>query len=456
MATFHRYLLGLIAGLYLLLAGQYALLTPAWQVPDEPAHYNYIRQIAEEGRLPIIKTGDWDSDYQARLISSGFASQYTGEMGRIEYEDHQPPLYYLLASPVYALSGGDLRALRLFSVLIGLGVVVGCYLLLQRLWPQQPFIPPAATAVLAFIPQHLAMLGGVNNDPLAELCVVLVFWRALVYLEADEARPRAALWLGLAVGLALLTKSTVYFLGGIGFLTVLLHWQRNREGLGRQMAAFLIPALLLGGLWWGRNLAVYGGGDFLGLQHHDEVAAGQLQRADYVENTLGGDQGQYAENLLTTAFHSFWGQFGWMAVPMEIRVYRILLLFCGLLLLGNGLYVWQSSGWRALGPVQKEMLALFALTAFFVLAAFLLYNRQFVQFQGRYLFPALMPFGLWVAIGAAGWCRLLRPWWPGAWPGPEWGSLVAGLLIALLAAYALHNYLLPNLPEGPITETARE
>ncbi|MDI6834774.1 MAG: MarR family winged helix-turn-helix transcriptional regulator, partial [Rhizobiaceae bacterium] len=31
---------------YLALASLYAIRTPAWQAPDEPAHYNYIRQIA--------------------------------------------------------------------------------------------------------------------------------------------------------------------------------------------------------------------------------------------------------------------------------------------------------------------------------------------------------------------------------------------------------------------------
>jgi ATP-dependent Lon protease len=34
----------------------------------------------------------------------------------------------------------------------------------------------------------------------------------------------------------------------------------------------------------------------------------------------------YLKNFITTTFHSFWGQFGWMAVPMSERVYLALTL----------------------------------------------------------------------------------------------------------------------------------
>ena len=47
----------------------------------------------------------------------------------IRYEGHQPPLYYLLATPIYWLAapGGELaalRALRLFGVLLGGAVIL--------------------------------------------------------------------------------------------------------------------------------------------------------------------------------------------------------------------------------------------------------------------------------------------------------------------------------------------
>ena len=45
---------------YLALGALYAVDTPRWEAPDEPAHFNYIRTIGETGRLPILAFGDYD------------------------------------------------------------------------------------------------------------------------------------------------------------------------------------------------------------------------------------------------------------------------------------------------------------------------------------------------------------------------------------------------------------
>src|SRR4051812_10893550 len=62
---------GLILGLVLLahvaLGIGYATRTPIWQNPDEPAHFNYVAQVAQTGTLPELKAGDWDSGLLARL-----------------------------------------------------------------------------------------------------------------------------------------------------------------------------------------------------------------------------------------------------------------------------------------------------------------------------------------------------------------------------------------------------
>lgn len=433
--------LAVICIVYLGLGYQYATRTPAWQVPDEPAHYNYIRQVAEEGRLPVIKMGDWDSDYQNLLTATGFDPQYTEELDRIEYEDHQPPLYYLLVTPLYLVSDGDLTTLRLGSVVLGLGMVLCAFAVVRALFPDQPLLALSTSALVAFIPQHLAMLSGVNNDALAELLVALTFLGIIYYMTTETPSLRLAIGLGVLVGLVLLTKSTVYFVAGIAGLAILWRcWQGQLSPMlaGRYLAAYLIPALLLGGLWWGRNLSVYGGTDFLGLQRHDQVAAGQLQTDDYIERELGGDTAQYRRNMRDTVFHSFWGQFGWMALPMESRVYKLLLAACLGMLIGSGLYLWQNT----LNTQQKIYLGLMLLSIGLVLAAFLFYNLQFVQFQGRYLFPALIPLALWGAMGLNGWSLVASR----QWPPLRWMSVVAAMSLALLAWYALHTYLIPNLP----------
>ncbi|MEZ4646343.1 MAG: hypothetical protein R3E31_27065 [Chloroflexota bacterium] len=94
------------------------MYTPAWQAPDEPAHYNYVRQLAM-GHWPVMELGDYDEAYKNEVIGSGFAPQY--DVSVITYEDWQPPLYYLLLTPVFWLTNGSMLALRLVSLLLGAG-----------------------------------------------------------------------------------------------------------------------------------------------------------------------------------------------------------------------------------------------------------------------------------------------------------------------------------------------
>ncbi len=450
-------LIGVILAAYLLIAGQYAARTPDWQAPDEPAHYNYIRQIADEHKLPRIARGDWDQEYLEGLKASKFAPQLLNcaiplpentrcpGLEGIQYEDHQPPLYYLLQAPVFAATEGDLVALRLVSVLLGAGVVLLAWLTLRAMAPRWPVLALTGAGLVAFIPQHLAILGSVNNDALAGLIVGLTLWATVRYLAASAGEAPHPAMLGLLAGVAMITKTTIYFLGGIVVLAVLLRWRRERwpwRVAGRHLAAALIPALVIGGMWWARNLAVYGGLDFAGLDRHDEVVIGQLRTADYIERELGGSTRLYLENAARTTAHSFWGQFGWMAVPMPQNVYRLLGVFTLGALAGWAVLAAHSARARRWPhAAQRDVAVVFAAVLVLTAAQFVLYNLTFVQFQGRYLYPALIPIVAILAIGLSGWAAPLV----GRWPALGWLPLLSVAGLAALSWYALNTYVVPNL-----------
>jgi 4-amino-4-deoxy-L-arabinose transferase-like glycosyltransferase len=431
--------ISLILAAYLVIAGLYATRTPDWQAPDEPAHYNYVRQIAEEGRLPVLEMGDWQQDYQNELVNSGFDPALMGRVDTIEYEDHQPPLYYLLQSPVYALTDGDLIAMRLLSVLLGAGFILTTWATLRLLLPRWPEMALTGAAFVAFLPQHLAILGSVSNDTLAELIVGLTLLAVVVYL-GNERRVSPVV-LGVLGGIAMLTKTTIYFLGGIVVLAVLLRWWREqwpwRRGAAH-LAAILIPALIMGGVWWIRNLDVYSGTDFTALDRHDAVTIGQPRTDDYIETMYGGSTRVYLENYVKTTFRSFWGQFGWMAIPMPSRIYTIFLALTLLVLLGLPLFFWRHT----ISRPQRDTLIIFAVVLVAVFGAYILYNLEFVQFQGRYLYYALIPFAFLVAVGLGGWATLLDD----RFPALAWVPVTAMIGLALFALYALDTYIVPNLP----------
>lgn len=450
-----RLVLAGIVALYLGIGALYALNTPPWQSPDEPAHYNYIAQIAEEGCCPVIAPGDWDAAYLSELTTEQFPER--ADLSPLEYEDHQPPLYYLLLSVVYRLTGGSLLALRLATLVLGTGIVLMTYAALARLFPARLTLALGAAAFVAFIPQHLSVLASVNNDALAELVLATLLAVSAAYFgnpvlpdadgtpRATTRRPRPAL-LGLLAGLAFLTKLTVYAPAVLVVaLAILMRWRAERRSFGwaaGQAAWAAGVALALGALWWVRNAIVYGWPDIFAQAAHESAVVGQLRTAELIAE-IGA--GPYITRLLTTTFHSFFGQFGWMAVPMSPRVYLVVGLFLAATLAGLGLLAITRRRTPLAAP-RRAVVAIFGALAVLVVLQFGYYNLTFVQHQGRYLYPALVPIALAVAAGWWGWSRWLAGRLPARWkPTLRWLPVAVMAFWPALAVYALFRILMPNL-----------
>ncbi|MEM7032920.1 MAG: DUF2142 domain-containing protein [Chloroflexota bacterium] len=383
-------ILYLIIITYLILGYLYATLTPPWQTPDEPAHYNFVRYVSEVGQLPELTMGCYDAAYLGQLTSEKFPPHLS--IDTVCYEHYQPPLYYILASPIFTLSGGNLIAVRLFSVVLG-GISLFFVYQTICLFSQSTTIPLTTTAVVAFVPMHLTMLSAVNNDSLAELLLVLLVYLTLRWhLQKRVQGQPVPYWIGIILGLILLTKVTIYISIPIVALVLLLG-DRHPANLIKQGVRVYLPAFVIALPWYIRNSLVYGGVDILGLRRHDAVVVGQLRTADYVADV---GLSHYFSTLTTTVFHSFWGQFGWMAVPMDNRVYQALMVLQVLGLCGIILWLWKKP------PTTKQAKhGLWVMISIIILALgiFVGLNRSFVQFQGRYFFTALMPLALFFSLG---------------------------------------------------------
>jgi 4-amino-4-deoxy-L-arabinose transferase-like glycosyltransferase len=458
-------ILSLIVLVYLVIGGLYAAYTPAWQAPDEPAHYNYTAYLAETGRFPVLHPGDYPHAYLEQIKAARFPPSMSVEP--IRYEFWQPPLYYVLAAPVYRLFGGALVPLRLLSVLLGAGVVLAAYAVVLAVRPGDRGLALATAAFVAFVPMHLTMLASVNNDALAELLLAVVILR-LIGLAARPpagapARPAYLAPTGLLLGLGLVTKATVYVAIPVALAALL--WSGRRPGrlAGRALALFG-PALALAVPWYTRNVAVYGWPDVLGIRNHDAVVVGQLRTADYLARV--GWAG-YLESFFTTTFHSFWGQFGWLAVPMDPRVYLALGLLSALMGLGLILIAGRRTS-STLPPFHPSTLLILLWLAL-ILLVYVYYNLSLVQFQGRYLFPALIPLGMLGMLGLREMLARGRAWFgvglcgaaalglgvAGALGGDldKWGLLIAagaalGLLVRGRLPGRLDGWLLAAAPAG--------
>ena len=393
-----RLLLSLILVVYAVLGTLYAVYTPPWQVPDEPAHYNYVRALVEEGAFPVMEPGDYDQAYLQEITDQQDPFPPELPVDPITYEDHQPPLYYLLSAMVYLVSGGALVPMRLLSVALGLGLLVVAYGLVRSLFPKRPALALWTAAFVAFLPQHLAMMAGVENDALAELLVGASLWMAVRYVQGKPNGRQYLIGWGMTLGLVLLTKVSAYVALPIAFLAVVLRARREGQSWGwaaKEIGWIALAAALLSAPWFLRNVRLYGWLDPLGTARHNAVVEGQPLSSEWVaEYGLFG----LLARMARTTFQSFWGQFGWMGVPLRPPIYLGLLLFSGVLALGFG--GWLVAGQREeMGQTQREGIWLLAASALLTVLIYLAYNLTFVQHQGRYLFPALIPIGLATGLG---------------------------------------------------------
>ncbi len=393
-------------GIVLILAGYlaaavcYAVWTPAWQVPDEPAHYNYARYLAENGRFPVLQAGDYPHAYLEEIKARRFPPDMS--IDPIRYESHQPPLYYILAAGVYILFAGAslpirLTAMRLLSVLMGAGTTAAVWVLVRENFPGRPYLAWGTAAFLAFLPMHIAITAGVSNDPLAELVLAVTLLWLLRYLRRrGNMAFRSWLSLGLLLGMGLLTKTSAYVALPLAGLVIL--WKEGRpRAVLRGWLSSLGVALLLALPWYVRNALTYGGLDILGLGRHDAITQEQLRTSTWL--AVHGLRSLIVRFVETT-FRSFWGQFGWMGVLLDSRLYTLLALVSGLA--GLGVIWWLVRLFRRqtrLSAQEARALAVLGGSALLTVLGYLWYNLEFVQHQGRYLFPALIPIGLAFAAG---------------------------------------------------------
>lgn len=384
---------------YLLTAGVLAVLQPMdlrggpeakASPPDESAHVAYFEELRTTRRLPRLTSG-------------------TGN-----YEAHQPPLYYLIATPVYCAFLGlgkptAIIAVRMLNVLLGAASI----LLLARLailaFPGNGYFVAMATVFGGLWPARIIACTGAGNDPLVEVACLA----ALVVLAGVATRPptaRNAFLAGVAIGLAMLAKSSALPLVPVGLLGVYLGWKRTSEGedggpearrLATCAGALLAGVLILWGPWAARNVVLYG----------DPFAAAAFERIFKQDRATpefflsrGFSGLQYFALVAYQTALSFWGVLGQANIFLPSGLYALGFVFWGLTLIValSGLI------WRGDRPPSEAapIWAMLALLGALMLAFYLRFNTVFYQAQARYFMPATAVVAFYMA----------RPWARRDWP----------------------------------------
>lgn len=183
--------------------------------------------------------------------------------------DHKPPFFFWLFHAGWAVLGVNEWWPRLVAPLFSAGSLALAFALARRLWSQLPGVAGPAVLVLATTLWWMLFSTTTMFD------VLLAFW-VLVgmhgVLAAADGQRRGFAWLGLAIGMGVLTKGPVILLHLLP-ITLLapwwspgLRWRRWAGGvllallLGTAIAlAWAIPAGMAGGeayrnaIFWGQT-----------------------------------------------------------------------------------------------------------------------------------------------------------------------------------------------------------
>ena len=245
----------IIAGAFFVAALVHANLwgafIPLWQIPDEAAHYEYVRLMVEKGRPPT--TADTDLALQSQMLRSMWENHYWEYLG-YRRPDQPPtrilpggwtsggavpdtavigdafvyafsqlqnttPVYYAMLAPVQALVinqpiDNQLQTLRFVSRFIFAVGVVLIVLTAGELFNWNLPLVVGAGLISVLQPMFVYIGSGVNNDNGVMLFVALLAWQLAAGWRRGWRRGYPWWRIGLIVlagVLALLSKRTGVF-----------------------------------------------------------------------------------------------------------------------------------------------------------------------------------------------------------------------------------------------------
>lgn len=431
----------------------WALITPAFQAPDEVDHFAYTQSLIERGQAPSSDPGSsllrWSASEGLALEGIGFATDHQigdsrppwlaseqqayhvrasvlhpsgSDGGGYTTSAIHGPLYYYALAPAYLATRGasapaQLTLMRVSSALIGALVALFTFLLARELAPRRPWLAVLAGLLVAYQPMYGFISGIVNNDVGVNAGAAALELLLIRMLRRGITIPWGALTGAVLIALPNIkgTGLSLYPVAALVFAAAL--WRHHDRRALQGWAALVVAALVV------EELATH--------------LVGSVRPAALTASTgtsaIGSNAGAVGEALhnipgylsylwqallprlpfmtphfpagLHPGFLIFvqrgWGVFGWYDVLFPHWVYLTIL---AAMLAVVPLAAWAARReWAWLRAHWIEALAVLvmpvAVIAGFEAAYYTPGVRPVIAEFGRYAFPAIGPLAL-LAVGA--------------------------------------------------------
>ena len=419
------------------------ILTPIFQVPDEPSHFSIIQFIVQNGQRPHprrqrvsseeilavsqIVNFNWEIHHP---VWQGYTDDWKNKINSLDknlssifkknpYQTSlkRPPLYYWLSSVFYfpfksAPFLFRFYLTRFLSIIISLVVVYLTYLITYRLF-RQLWLSIAIAGLVAFQPLFSFITISIHYDPLTILTTTLFFYGLVSYLQTKQS-----FWRHLSLAAALLGVLTRPDL-----LVLLLFYPVVLPKKARQAALLLALAIIISLtaafplVSQAINQNHWLAGRLLYTFNLNDYTTSLYSLFKYFSsNSIITKLSQYflmaKQSHLVQIFPWYWGVFGWLESTLPLWVYKLLKLSILVSILGwLKLIVTRRSSLKLSASAKQSILFffLFSLAHFIVVVL-----NDFIPFansgkafgiQGRYLLPAIV---LHLTVLALGWYQLIN------------------------------------------------
>ncbi len=347
----------------------FAIFTPTFYAPDEQAHFKYIDHIAQNRSLPILTS---------QVILDKYNCEYI-----------QPPLYYIIMSPLYALSKSlghndtdTVHILRFYSIFLWCITIWMTLRIIERLNISDEFIKTFIIAMMSLLPSYVFISSVINNDNLLYALGSIFIY----FFISNRFNILDSIIIGLLLGLTLLTK-----LNGLGFvvMTVVILVKgliRPKEN-GVRLTMIIVSLTLASVLflpWILRNWNLYG--SFTPMNILKKVS-----QWDSVFHAI-----KFTGSFIFTSFWSVSGIFNNVCANYP-RIGKLISLFASIGILW-GFFI-KRDRLKILLSAKIDVIAAFAVAILIILILVFRFGVLYDQGQGRHFFGLLIPISFFMAGG---------------------------------------------------------
>ncbi len=350
----------------------WSLITPPFEVPDEPEHVAYVKQIAETGHLPThnghfsyeeeialhvlhlqevaqqpqeqtISTPAQEEEVQRDLALGERYPEKGSEYAGVAAS--QPPLYYMLQSVPYILGESGtlldrIELMRLLSALMAGLTGLFAFLFVREALPRVPWAWTVGGLGVALVPLFGFMSGAVNPDAMLYTVTAATFFALARTFRRGATRSRT-IALGVLIAVGLMTK--LNFAGiapGVALGLIVLSVRAARtQGRAAYVSLAIALAIALSPVALYVAVHVASGAPTLGLISNTiaETHGSLLREIGYIWQLylprLPGMRNDFAGVFAPGQiwFKGYVGLYGWIDTPFPDWVYELALIPTGLI-----------------------------------------------------------------------------------------------------------------------------